>query len=495
MRPQIVIGTVAGLLAATAVLAPPPMTATEPEAVQASYTPPVGEDFSSLTWTGAFRALLDKMGGEYAFTRWKGLDFAALRDDYLPRVRAAQQTGDRQAYYLTLRDYFQEFRDGHVSLKPQDDVVLRRMAGGGFGMTVAPLHNGGVSVTWTQSGGPARRAGVRPDARILNWDGVAVSRALRHTDTTLAPSMPTDWRVQWERSRFMVRTKIGQQRSVTFRNPGAARARTVDLTAVDDDLLTLDRTSMASVIAKGEWPTRMVEQRVLPSGYGYIRVYAEIDMPAQMPGDHTPTLTLFRRAVRDLQDTPGLIVDVRGNAGGSDQMVADFMASFMTHKHFYEYQNYRYPGTGRFGIFVADDVTGEYRDPGTGVVIRPGAPRYRAPVVALVDNATISSGEGVALGIGEMGNGRVVGFSGTNGSFGMSGDAALMPGGYEVDWPFGQSLDQDKIVQVDSRIGVGGVMPDDPIPATAHSAGRYARGHDVVLHRGVRTLAGLTSNG
>lgn len=124
-------------------------------------------------------------------------------------------------------------------------------------------------------------------------------------------------------------------------------------------------------------------------------------------------------------------------------MVADFMASFMRHKRFYEYQNYRYPGTDRFGIFIADDVTGEYRDRGAGIVVRPRTPRYRAPVVAIVDNATISSGEGVALGIGEMGNGRVVGFSGTNGSFGMSGDGALMPGGYEVDWPFGQSLNKE----------------------------------------------------
>ena len=151
MRRRMVIGMVAGLLAATSAPAPAPMTAMEPEAVAAEYVPPVGEDFSALTWTGAFGALLDKMAGEYAFTRWKGLDFAALRNNYLPRVRSAQQTGDRQAYYLTLRDFFHEFRDGHVSLKPQDDAVLRRMAGGGFGMTVVPLDNGGVSVTWTQS--------------------------------------------------------------------------------------------------------------------------------------------------------------------------------------------------------------------------------------------------------------------------------------------------------------------------------------------------------
>lgn len=200
MKRDLVIGVTAGLLAATSALAPAPMTATEPGVAASSYQPPVGEDFSGLTWTGAFRALLGKMAGEYAFTQWKGIDFVALRDDYLPRVRSAQQRGDRRAYYLTLRDFFHEFRDGHVSLKPQDDAVLQNMAGGGFGLTVAPLDDGGVSVTWTQPRGPARRAGIRPDARILNWDGVAVRRALRSADTTLAPSMPTDWRVQWDGS-------------------------------------------------------------------------------------------------------------------------------------------------------------------------------------------------------------------------------------------------------------------------------------------------------
>lgn len=106
-------------------------------------------------------------------------------------------------------------------------------------------------------------------------------------------------------------------------------------------------------------------------------------------------------------------------------------------------------------------------------------------MVALVNNGCISSGEGVAMGIKNLPNGRVVGFGGTNGSFGMSGDAALMPGGYMIDWPFGQSLDERKVVQIDIRDGRGGVRPDVRVPTTLSNALRAARGKDVVLEYGL----------
>jgi diguanylate cyclase (GGDEF)-like protein/PAS domain S-box-containing protein len=70
-----------------------------------------------------------------------------------------------------------------------------------------------------------------------------------------------------------------------------------------------------------------------------------------------------------------------------------------------------------------------------------------------------------------------------------------LPGGHEVRWPFGQSLDEDAIVQVDSREGIGEVEPDPVVPTSARNARRYARGHDVVLEPGDRTLATLTGLG
>jgi hypothetical protein len=86
-----------------------------------------------------------------------------------------------------------------------------------------------------------------------------------------------------------------------------------------------------------------------------------------------------------------------------------------------------------------------------------------------------------------------VGFQGTNGSFGMVGDAALLPAGFVVDWPYGRSLNADDVVQVDSqptRSGWrGGVAPEVRVPATLRNVARALRGRDVVLEYGLEELA------
>jgi carboxyl-terminal processing protease len=295
----------------------------------------------------------------------------------------------------------------------------------------------------------------------------------------------------YEQLRFLVRSPVGTDSPVVFKNQGESSSRTATLKAVGDGMETLAMTDSRSALGKGELPTAMVEQKTLPGNIGYVRVVAEIDMPQAAPGDHTPTLELFRRAINSFIDSKvsGILVDVRSNSGGSDQMVADFMSSFYKEKTFYEYANFIVPVTGQFEIWKEDEKTGEYVSPGQGTYIQPGPKLYTGPVVALVNNGCISSGEGVAMGIKNLPKGRVVGFNGTNGSFGMAGDTVKMPAGYEVDWPFGQSLDKNKVVQIDSKGGKGGVLPNKNIPMTLDNALKVAGGQDVVLDYGLKTLS------
>jgi len=464
--------------------------------VEASYTPPAPEDFSTLSWTQAFVRLHAKMSREYAFTAWKHINWWALYSEYWYRIAGAEGANDEAAYYLGLRGYIHELRDGHVGIKAADVAaqqtmteVQRKIAGGGFGLIATRLDDGGVIVSWVKPLGPAARAGIKQGASLLTWGGAPVAKALAGTSTVLGPSQPTFARTMYEQARFLVRAPVGATREVSFKNRGAGACGTVRLRAVDDGLETLTMTDAASILNFG-WPERMVEHRILPGNVGYVRIYAEIDLPEQLPGDHTPTLELFRAAIGEFIDAnvAGVMVDIRANSGGSDRMAADLLSSFYDRATFYEYQNYIVPPKGAFEIWIADDATGEYMSPGEGISIEPAARRYAGPVVALVDNGCISSGEGVAMGIQNLPNGRVVGFSGTNGSFGMSGDAAMMPGGYMIDWPFGQSLDERKAVQIDTRDGRGGVRPDVRVPMTWSNALMAASGKDVVLEYGLREL-------
>jgi carboxyl-terminal processing protease len=458
----------------------------------ATYVPPTPQDLSSMTWTQAFDALVTKMSREYAFTQWKDIRWRELAREYRPRIEAAQARDDATAYLLALREFTHETHDGHVSIRSETGEselkVRRELAGGGFGLIVNRVQDGDVVATWVQRGGPAWTAGIRRGAVIGAWNGTPIASALRRTSTALAPNQPTKARVGIERLRFLVRAPIGAQRTVRFTNPQAT-ARTVKLRAIDDDERTLRMTDASSVLARGI-PKDMVTSRMLPGNVGYVRVKAEIDLPPGFPGDHTPTLEQFRTAIRGFQNAKvsGLVVDIRANAGGSDQMVADMMASFYTKPSFYEYQNYIVPETGRFQIWKGDDKTGEYRDRGKGIWITPGDRPYTGPIAVLIDNGCISSCEGVAMGLSRLPNATLIGFYGTNGSFGMVGDGVLMPGGQQIGWPFGQSLDRHKKVQIDSRNLVGGVAPDLRVPITLTTMGRTLRGHDVLLRIAVREV-------
>ena len=485
---------------ATALAAGVPSASAAPDAaavvMAAGYVPPPPEDFSGLSWTGAFDALQRKMSREYAFTRWKGINWPALGAEYRPRIVAAQAAGDLDAYYLALREFIHELPDGHVSIKGFDTAaqteiaaVEQKLAGGGFGLIATSLNNGKVIASWVKSGGPAALAGMEPGAQLLAWDGRTVTTALARTSTVLGPNQPTSWRTRYEQCRYLVRAPVGTARTVSYRNPAGRARRTACLTAVDDGLETLIMTDSRSVLKDG-WPERTVEHEILPGNVGYLRLLLELDLPASVPGDHTPTLTLFRAAIQEFINAKvsGVIVDIRSNAGGSDKMVTELLGSFYTRRTFYEYQNYIIPETGAFEIWLGDDDTGEYASPGQGLWIEPAAVRYAGPVVALVNNGCISSGEGMAMGIKNLPNGRVVGFAATNGSFGMVGSAVLMPGNFEIDWPFGQSLNKRKLVQDDSRHGRGGVTPDSKIPMTLRNALRVSAGEDVELEYGLHVL-------
>jgi carboxyl-terminal processing protease len=495
----------AGMLAATAVMvlattATVTLGAPAPRAAEAAYAPPQGADFSHLSWLRAFDALHGKISREYAFTQWKGIDWESLYAEYLPRVLAAQDAGDLGAYYLALKRYALELRDGHVAVGATTAEAQRAIAAltaqrtaGGFGLVATRLDDGRLIASWVKPGGPAAKAGVQTGAELVAWGGKPAAAALANTSTALAPAMPTDWRVAHERSRFLVRAPVGAVRAVVFRNPGRSALARARVTAADDGGETLRLTDARSVLGRGEWPERVVEPRLLGNGIGYVRIAFELDLPAELPGDHTPTLTLFRQAVDGFiaAGVRGIILDIRGNAGGYDSMPPVFMAAFYDRRSLYEYQSYIDPQTGLFHIWLSDDATGEFTQPGEGLWIEPGDRRFAGPVVALVDNGCISSGEGIAMAVKRLPQGKVVGIAGTNGSFGITGDWALMPGGLGVNWPYGRSLDARKVVQIDARHGRGGVTPDVRVPMTARNAVHLYRGDDVVLEYGLKTLRGM----
>lgn len=380
-----------------------------------TYEPPVlQQDFSKLGWSAAFKALETKMAKEYGFTQWKGVDWKALYSRYAPQIARAESSNDFPAYFTALDRFTHSIPDGHVKLVGDDRGVIKAALGGGYGIVAMKLDNGQVVAAKVIPGSPADAAGIKAGARIVRWGEKPAASALASTDTTFAMpnSLATTEDVTYARLRCMVRSSIGVSTPVTFRNPGSTTDLEVTMTAVDDGMEPFNATfpfDMSALTAPS-----FIDSATLPGNIGYIHVRAEGEVPSSTPGDHTPTAELFKRAVDSFtsSNATGLIVDVRGNLGGSDKMVTQFMSFFYPASTLYEYTNVYNSVSGKMEIWLLDEATDEV-EPGKGLYIEPSSQRYAGPVVVLVTLGTVSSGEGVAMGIKNIANGKVIGFNGT----------------------------------------------------------------------------------
>jgi carboxyl-terminal processing protease len=235
----------------------------------------------------------------------------------------------------------------------------------------------------------------------------------------------------------------------------------------------------------------VLSSKILPSGFGYIRltVLADLNNMQEYPDDirvnFLNILDGFNQA-----HVPGVVLDIRGNHGGFDTLAAGLCGAFANAPSFYEITEFFDKRTNNFLRFTLDDQIGELVDT---LAITPQTTRFLGPVVALVNPLTISSGEGLARCVNQLNRGGVVGFYGTRGSFGEAGGLITLPDNLVIHYPYGRSVDANGVVQIDSRQGVGGVVPKYRVPRTFTTVMSYASGQDVELQYAVDTLTQLAN--
>ena len=459
-------------------------------AAQPAYQAPVMEDLSSLAWSAAFDKLHGKLSREYAFTDWKGIDWSALYRKFKPMIDQAQASNNFTEYYLTLRKYVHSIPDGHVRATNIGSIDNQYISGG-FGFSATKLSDGTVIASWVDETGDAYAQGLRAGAELIEWNGLAIKLALQQVPTFFGTNSATAEELANQQVRYLTRAPIHTKALLVFANNGE-RSK-IAMTAYDDKRKSLAHVYPMPIVSDGlrelivgaenpqQPPESMVETKMLKGNIGYIKLWGEFDADFQNTGKAPSTLGLFRAALDEFNKAKakGLIIDIRNNVGGLDSMVADMLASFYREKTLYEYQNSFNTATGAREIRADASRQSNGADP--GLYIEPGASVFLGPVVALINSKCVSSGEGLAMGIKNSPRGETVGFYGTHGSFGLAGGEAKMPGNIAVHWPYGQSLDKNRQVQIDSRGGIGGVSPSIRIPMTKENALKISRGKDVEL--------------
>lgn len=422
--------------------------------------------FGNMSYASAFVKMNERLSVEYPFGEWKKIDWNALRQKYEPIFQQADRDKDRALYVKTLKEYACSIHDGHITLNNEED--MKKEVGGSFGIGVIRLDDGSVFVRSVVPDSTADRNGIKVGAEIVTWDRKSGKDALQGLGCTVT-STATEQAKITNQELFMTRGPVGKTIEVGFRNWGEQETKTATLTAYDDQFKSLKSSASDSEPIAG---------KLLDNGYGYVKIAT---FPFDPFGKPEKPLEDLLKLFQEKQ-AKGLILDLRDNKGGEDQLVAKIAGYFVPEKRLYEYTSYYNRLTKKFEI-----NNNEKR------MIKPAGNVYTGKIAVLINSRTVSSGEGLPLVMKGAPNVKLIGFTGTNGSFGLvtSRITIHMPEGYLANLPDGRSLNEDKQIQGDSDYtGQGGVAPDVRVPLTKETFKQaYIDGQDVLLNEGIRWLA------
>ncbi|MBX3015003.1 MAG: PDZ domain-containing protein [Caldilineaceae bacterium] len=396
-------------------------------------------DFSAMSYSEAFDAMIEKMRREYAFTDYKDIDWDAKIAEFRPRFVEAEEKQDATAYLTALRDFAWSIPDGHVS-GPALGQDYTLAISGGLGIAIRELDDGRVIVNFLLADSPAAAAGIQERAEILAINGEPISDVISNTVAWSAP-FSTEHFKRLQQLRYVTRFPVGSQVELTFRNPGETEAQTVALEAIAER----ESFSFSSFNAGRTGFEQPVEYRLLDEGYGYAKIYSFAD-------NDLLSVQLWERMIRTLNaaQVPGLIIDMRQNGGGSG-FLADQMAAY-----FFD-EPLELGNTGHYneetGDFFFDDRTiDRFYPPAEDL-------RYHGKVAVLIGPNCNSACEFFTYDMTVQDRAAVVGQYPTAG-LGGSVEQFRMPEGQRMQFTVGRAVDMNGEIHIEGK----GVPPTVKVP-------------------------------
>lgn len=332
-------------------------------------TPAVPVPVQDDSWRrGAIDFVWNTVNERYYDPKLNGVDWKAVRARYEPLILAAK-TDDE--YWELLDKMTGELKDSHTRIHPPKLVAQQRVGEAhSLGLGFAEVE-GALVVTSVHPQSDAFWAGVRAGMTIKTIEGRDALPYFRQLGMEVR-----DTSTPWARQRGAVR-KI---------NSGD-----ID-TAVTMTFARSDNTEIATTMKRRRFATPPdFTHRVLPSGFGYIRFSGFI---GRLEDD-------IIAAIDRMKDTPGMIIDLRGNGGGSGSMSQNLLNRFFKDEIKGVSLSTR---TGKpIKLFFIDTMKMEPTLKGAK------EKAYTKPVVVLINESSASASEVFSVVMKESGRATLVG--------------------------------------------------------------------------------------
>lgn len=381
--------------------------------------PPVSASGSAITFPSVasltakdrvdvFQDVWEIVNEKYYDSGFNGVNWRAVRESYRPQIELV--TNDEEFYRL-LKRMVGELHDAHTRFStPEERLERERLQAVSAGLAIFEVESKPV-VVWVEPNSDAAHAGIQEGMIAVTIDGKPVDDKLAEVRSRVAGSS-TDRAVRLRIYRMIIEGEPGTTLSVRLARPDGS---------------TLDVALTRRVVPD----TAVVTSRRLPSGLGYIRLTLW----------KSPIRKDFKKALKQLVDAPGIVIDIRGNPGGEAEEVVK-IASYFFNSHV---------SLGKF-----------FSRSGKAIYLRTSDDDqvYKGSVAILVNEGSGSGSELFAGAMQESGRAIVVGRRSCGCVLGISKFRKLKGGGELAVSEYGYQSPQGKTFE-----GTG-VIPNKPVELT-----------------------------
>lgn len=313
----------------------------------------------------------DTVNRYYFRADFQGADWASARRTWGERAIAAPSEDE---FWGALDRMTATLADAHTRVESPKQVDARRnQRVQSLGVGLREI-DGALIATSVNADSDAYFAGMRTGMKVITLDG--------------KPGL-THWRALVAESRDSSTQTARRSGALRRLNEEAARRPH----GIEIEFERVDGVRQAARIGVRELSTRpQVSSRVLPSGFGYVRLSSfNESLRAELLA-----------GIERVKDTPGLVLDLRGNGGGSLAMAEALLARFFDKKTVFGKTTTR-DGTPVNALFGLAKIFQLER-------AAPGAKdAYLAPLVVLVDAQSASASEAVSSSLQATSRATVIG--------------------------------------------------------------------------------------
>lgn len=429
---------------------------------------PVIHNYTRMSYTQSFKKMLDTMKKEYCLSSWKKIDYDGLLKEYLPRVGEAEKNNDESAYAAVITEVTYRFYDSHVFAGLGDETneeVMKRLTGNDYGLSLMKLDDGKVIATFVEGEKgllydephDITKLGIHDGTQIIAWDGKEINEAIAETECiNTMIQFPVKSNEDFFRPAFLA-GKGGETVDVTFIADDGSEKH-AKLNKIGDYSGRLAGVFIKFLHLRDYTPN--FTSKMINDKCGYLLVRAEhyssfYDNLSVIRSGYYPELVEFyAKKIEELkaQGMEYLVIDIRNNGGGYDNVAGALASLFTTEKKYmagfgYEDKN-GYHTTENEYIFP----DGRYKD---------------LPVVVLTNPVCGSAGDGMAKFLGECDNVTLMGITASAGVNQNNGGLMYLTKNTSVYYPIALTLSSKGIPLIDTdQTRIGNIPLEAKIPMT-----------------------------